>query len=112
MKMEIESEALKELETNFQLTEENVRKLVTALNSDRNGRGYLEELTYSWSKNEGFEFGGYTFKYKQSYGGEGQGDEYWAVFSAEKEGEETRYFEVPGWYASHQGGVNGVTLSK
>jgi len=38
------------------------------------------------------------------YGGEGMGDEYWRVFSVEKDGETQSYWKVPGWYQSYNGG--------
>lgn len=37
------------------------------------------------------------------YGGEGQGDEYWVVFSVTK-GDVTRHFRMDGWYQSYNGG--------
>lgn len=40
-----------------------------------------------------------TIRYIDSYGGEGQGDDYWVVFKC---GEQ--YFRVDGWYASYDGG--------
>jgi len=53
-----------------------------------------------------FQVGDYHFKYEDSFGGEGNGDDYWIVFSLHKEEEETlkRFYQVPGWYASHCGG--------
>lgn len=37
------------------------------------------------------------------YGGEGQGDEYWVVFSV-TEGDVVRTFRKDGWYQSYNGG--------
>ena len=45
---------------------------------------------------------GYSLKHEEQFGGEGQGDSYWYVFSVSKDNN-TEYWEVPGWYASHQG---------
>lgn len=39
----------------------------------------------------------------EEYGGEGQGEEYWVVFSL-TEGNLNRYFRKPGWYQSYDGG--------
>jgi hypothetical protein len=55
-------------------------------------------------EHDGFKVGNYTFGYEEDFGGEGKGDDYWVVFSVAKEGETTRYYKVPGWYASHHGG--------
>lgn len=45
---------------------------------------------------------GYTLKSEDGYGGEGQGDSYWGVFSVTHNGE-TTYFKLSGWYASFNG---------
>ena len=45
---------------------------------------------------------GYTLAYEDHYGGEGQGDNYWNVFSVEHNGQKT-YFRLDGWYASYDG---------
>ena len=42
------------------------------------------------------------FQYEDSYGGEGQGDEYWSVYSFSREGESV-YVKFDGWYASYNG---------
>lgn len=42
-------------------------------------------------------------KYVDDYGGEGQGDEYWVVFSITNN-DKTRYFKKEGGYASYVGG--------
>ncbi len=46
---------------------------------------------------------GWTAKVEKSYGGEGQGDQYWMVVSV-SDGTTTRYFRRDGWYASYDGG--------
>jgi hypothetical protein len=46
---------------------------------------------------------GWTGEVVSSYGGEGQGDQYWMVVSV-SDGETTRYFRKDGWYASYDGG--------
>lgn len=50
-----------------------------------------------------FKIGDYLLTQEENYGGEGQGDDYWVVFSIKKEGDE-KYFKWDGWYASHDGG--------
>lgn len=40
-----------------------------------------------------------TLTYIDSYGGEGQGDDYWVVFKLGKQ-----HFRVDGWYSSYEGG--------
>lgn len=37
------------------------------------------------------------------YGGEGQGDQYWKIYSV-TQGETVRSFKLDGWYASYDGG--------
>lgn len=77
--------------------------------------------TYSWSKNKEVEEGsdegytaldndnatftvdGYKFTTVDHFGGSGKGDDYWVVFSIEKEGEETQFWKIPGWYTSGEG---------
>lgn len=44
-----------------------------------------------------------TLAYVDDYGGEGQGDDYWVVFSL-TQGDVTRHFKKPGWYQSYAGG--------
>jgi hypothetical protein len=45
---------------------------------------------------------GYTVNSVDGYGGEGQGEDYWGIFSLEKDGVET-YWMLSGWYASFNG---------
>ena len=45
---------------------------------------------------------GYIIKSEDHYGGEGQGDDYWDVFSVEHNAEIT-YFRLDGWYSSYDG---------
>lgn len=44
-----------------------------------------------------------TLTYTEDYGGEGQGDSYWVVFSLQ-DAETKRYFKKDGWYQSYAGG--------
>ncbi len=65
------------------------------------------DTDYFWGEshygsNEGTQ-DNWTAKVEASYGGEGQGDEYWLVISV-SDGETTRYFRRDGWYASYDGG--------
>lgn len=46
---------------------------------------------------------GYVVKAEEHFGGEGQGDQYWLVFSVDKHGV-IAYFKIDGWYASFHGG--------
>lgn len=54
-------------------------------------------------ENVSFVVDGYTFAFQEDFGGEGQGDDYWVVFSVTKE-DYSEFYKVPGWYASHHGG--------
>ena len=45
---------------------------------------------------------GFSIKQVDQHGGEGQDDEYWIVFSVTK-GDETKCFQLSGWYRSFQG---------
>jgi hypothetical protein len=45
---------------------------------------------------------GFKIDLVDHYGGEGQGSEYWSVFSVEHEGQ-TKFFRIDGYYASHYG---------
>jgi hypothetical protein len=52
---------------------------------------------------------GFTGKVEASFGGEGEGDQYWMVISV-SDGTTTRYFRRDGWYASYDGGyLDGET---
>lgn len=52
---------------------------------------------------------GWTGEVVKSFGGEGEGDQYWMVISI-SDGETTRYFRKDGWYASYDGGyLDGET---
>jgi len=42
------------------------------------------------------------FEYVDNYGGEGQGDDYWSVYSFTR-GDEKVYVKFNGWYASYNG---------
>jgi hypothetical protein len=44
-----------------------------------------------------------VLQYVEDYGGEGQGDDYWVVFSLD-DGTTKRFFRMDGWYQSHAGG--------
>lgn len=46
---------------------------------------------------------GWTGEIVTSYGGEGEGDQYWMVISV-SDGKTTRFFRKDGWYASYDGG--------
>jgi len=44
----------------------------------------------------------YVIEIVDHHGGEGQGDDYWSVFSV-AHFDEICYFKIDGWYASHHG---------
>lgn len=52
-----------------------------------------------------------TVKHVAEYGGEGQGDEYWVVFSVTSQ-DVTRHFKMSGGYASYYGGEFDGRLSE
>jgi hypothetical protein len=56
--------------------------------------------------NNSVQIGKYIIENKEEYGGEGQGDDYWFVFSIHNADSPTRktYWKIYGWYASHAGG--------
>lgn len=45
---------------------------------------------------------GIEFRQVEQFGGEGQGDNYWIVFSSTRDNK-TQFWMVPGWHASHVG---------
>ncbi len=38
-----------------------------------------------------------------SFGGEGQGDDYWSIIEVQKDEKHHSYWKIPGWYASFVG---------
>lgn len=75
---------------------------VDELNEARLGEG--EEAIFTLDPNDDLVIDGAVVKTVDSYGGEGQGDDFWVVVSVSKEGEVTRYVKNVGWYASYDGG--------
>lgn len=60
----------------------------------------FDRLGYEWK-----EVGdGVALNSPDSYGGEGMGDEYWYVFGVRHPEHGERFFKVPGYYASYDGG--------
>ncbi len=49
-----------------------------------------------------FSVDGHLFVCGEQFGGEGQGDDYWIVFSVEKDGDK-KFYKIPGWYSSNYG---------
>lgn len=45
---------------------------------------------------------GIQVNFVENFGGEGEGDKYWSVYSFTKDGQ-TVYVKFDGWYASHYG---------
>ena len=64
----------------------------------------LDEDLDGHGMRQGVAVAGYLVEYEKSYGGEGQGDAYWRVVKASKDGEPTTYWRYDGYYASHAGG--------
>lgn len=68
----------------------------------KNNEDALDGL-YNWNSGPDVqEIEGYIIKLAEQYGGEGQGDCYFKVFSFEREGG-IEYWKVPGWYSSDNG---------
>lgn len=81
--------------------------------AEEDSEEYLDNNTSAWSsvKYEGgkYTIDGLTANVEASYGGEGEGDQYWVVVSI-SDGLTTRYFKRHGWYASYSGGyLDGPT---
>jgi hypothetical protein len=61
-----------------------------------------------WGSDEEKEFraalteAGVVCQHEDNYGGEGQGDDYWSVYSFTR-GDEKVYVKFNGWYASYNG---------
>lgn len=67
-------------------------------------RERLDNLGHDWSDWDGVMTSvDWQLKKTDEYGGEGQGDEYWYVFSV-SDGKTKRHIKVDGWYASYDGG--------
>ena len=84
----------------------NLKKTVTDfLNSNRTiAEELMTECIYdtTWAKWEGVPF---EFKSPDSYGGEGQGSDYWTVLEVRLPGsvDETLFIKLEGWYSSYIG---------
>ena len=69
--------------------------------------GYNSESS-EWDLDEEKEFraalaeAGVVCQHEDNYGGEGQGDDYWSVYSFTR-GDEKIYVQFNGWYASYNG---------
>lgn len=77
-------------------------EIVDEINESRPGES--EADIFALDSNDDLVIDGALVKVVDSYGGEGQGDEFWVVVSVSKEGEVTRYLKNDGWYASYDGG--------
>lgn len=64
----------------------------------------LEELfrELDYPAGHSVTIGDYIISQEEQFGGEGEGEDYWIVFKAQK-GEEVTYWKIPGWYSSSQG---------
>jgi hypothetical protein len=72
---------------------------------DEYGRGlFADKSDFHYAgDNVPAKISGFTITKLESYGGEGEGDSFWAVFSVEKDGVQ-KYWKWDGWYASYDGG--------
>lgn len=67
-----------------------------------------ESAEYEYLEAESREFfqylqdQGIKFKFESVYGGEGQGEDYWSVYSFTKDDEKV-YIKFDGWYQSYHG---------
>jgi hypothetical protein len=66
---------------------------------------FVEDLDWRPEEHEMFKVltdAGFLVKGEEQHGGEGQGEDYYIVFSVTR-GEEKKYFMLQGWYASYDG---------
>lgn len=77
-------------------------KLIELTNEGEDNTEELREyLKYGGKKTQNVD--DLEFEHIERHGGcEGGGDEHWVVFSV-IDGEKKTFWEVPGWYASHNG---------
>lgn len=54
-------------------------------------------------RNKWVELPDFDFRTVESYGGEGQGDDYWFVIEVQFE-DQIKHFKISGYYASYDGG--------
>lgn len=87
----------------------NRQELYDVINSDKNSAEFVYQLCGKYpdvyEKDATFQKLadlGYTIESVEGYGGEGCGDQYWGVFSLEKDGVKT-YWRLSGYYASYNG---------
>jgi hypothetical protein len=71
-------------------------------NEDISNYDIFREFIYEGTYSEAITLGEFTLECVDDFGGSDQGSTYWRVFSATK-GEETRYYQLDGWYASYEG---------
>ena len=89
------------------LTKEQVKE---ALNTEHkytgySGNEYQSEGKFIIRDGSNFEYEGHKFTHEDGFGGEGQGDNFWIVFSVTNlaDSGDVVYYKVPGWYQSHYG---------
>lgn len=70
-----------------------------------NEKEYSSEGSALIRDERSFEYEGHKFAHEEQFGGEGQGDNYWIVFSVANlaNASDVVYYQVPGWYQSHNG---------
>ena len=97
--------------------ETNLKEFVENLLRDEAYDGVIYESLFhseynsesgEWDSDEEKEFraaladSGIVCQHEDNYGGEGQGDDYWSVYSFTR-GDEKIYVQFNGWYASYHG---------
>ncbi len=66
---------------------------------------------FKWEEIDNFPTELGVIQYVDSYGGEGQGDDYWVVVKVVGHDGTERYFRRNGWYQSYSGGeLDGPTV--
>ena len=82
------------------LTQQQLIELI-----DEHGHDYFTDTYGNESLTIQVDGDEYKIKCVEHFGGEGEGDKYWAVFSVTNtKTNKVEYWKIPGWYASYQGG--------
>jgi len=91
------------------MNEEQVEEKIEAFYEEKDGEFSWHEFEWELESNKSVVIPGLgKVGYVEQHGGEGEGDQYWLVFSVVMESDldkgMVRYFKKPGWYASYDGG--------
>ncbi|CPS09911.1 hypothetical protein I3U64_00365 [Mycobacteroides abscessus subsp. abscessus] len=95
-----ETEEKTERVTGWHEFEEHIEVSRKRWNDDTREFDPIPESEIEYKHIEGFGH----FDVVESFGGEGEGDQYWFVFKITDDNGEVRYFRRNGWYASFDGG--------